>query len=154
MLVLVIIWMTLMDNHHVIKSKRRDCYCLVGNDKWILVTSLVNWRWWNGLCVRILWVNFFYAMIPSWFKVFCKLCWSLFAWCVFCVSSMGLIFFYEYFAHFCFGVFLFTMQLVQGIIFSSMGFQFCCCRLLFFLCHVSCSLFLPILCLILVVFLH
>jgi hypothetical protein len=59
MLVLVIIWMTLMDNHHVIKSKSRDCYCLVGNDRWTLVMSLGNWKWWNGLCVRILGVEFF-----------------------------------------------------------------------------------------------
>jgi hypothetical protein len=40
MLVLVIVWMTLMHSHHAIKSRTRDCYCLVGNDKCNLVIGL------------------------------------------------------------------------------------------------------------------
>jgi hypothetical protein len=33
MMVLVIVWRTLIDNHHAIESKARNCYYLVENDK-------------------------------------------------------------------------------------------------------------------------
>ncbi len=90
--------------------------------------------------------NFFYAMIPSWFKVFCKLCSSSFVWCAVCV--------YEYFAHFCFGVFVFTMQLVHGICFLFYGVLI---LLLSFVFPLTCVLFFVpthLMFLILVVFLH
>jgi hypothetical protein len=40
MLVLVIVLMILMLRHHAIKSRTRDCYCLVGNDKCNVVIGL------------------------------------------------------------------------------------------------------------------
>jgi hypothetical protein len=40
MLVLVIVWTTLMHSHHAIKSRTRDCYCLVRNDKCNLLIGL------------------------------------------------------------------------------------------------------------------
>ncbi len=98
--------------------------------------------------------NFFNAMIPSWFKVFCKLCWCSFVRCVVYVSSMGLICIYEYFAHFCFCVFVFAMQLVHGICFLFYGVSI---LLLFFVFLLSCVLlFVPthLMFLSLVVFLH
>lgn len=88
-------------------------------------------------------------------QVFCKLCWSSCVCCVFCVSFMGLICFYEYFAYFCFGVFVFTMQLVHGIFFSFYGVSIL--LLLSFVFPLSCVLlFVPthIMFLILVVFLN
>jgi len=43
MMLVLVIWMTLMDNHHAIASRTRDCYCLIVNyDRCNLVTNLGN----------------------------------------------------------------------------------------------------------------
>jgi len=71
------------------------------------------------------------------------------------MSSVGLICFYEYFARFYFSVFVFTMQLVQGIFFLFYGVSIL--LLLSFVFPLSCVLFFVpthLMFLILVVFLH
>jgi hypothetical protein len=74
MLVLVIVWMTLMHNHHAIKSRIKDCYCLVGNEKCNLVIGFRKLKMIKYvLCLNFKDKKFFYVMIPSRLQGFCEL---------------------------------------------------------------------------------
>jgi hypothetical protein len=64
-----------MHNHHAIKSRTKDRYCLVGNDKCNLVIGFKKLKMMKHvLCSDFRDRKFFYSMIPSKLEGFCELC--------------------------------------------------------------------------------